>query len=102
MLQPSDSQKSQFPSNLPLKTAGASVEQSTIGGSVVIKGEVSGSESLYIEGHIEGTVDFTDHRVTIGSALSPPTSVPAKLSSWAKCTATSNVRTVWRSAAKVR
>src|SRR5438874_11654254 len=67
----------QFHSNLPLKTAGVSVEQSTIGGSVVIKGEVSGCESLFIEGHIEGTVDFTDHRVTIGSALSPPTSVPA-------------------------
>ena len=66
MLQPSDSQKSQFPSNLPLKSAGVSVEQSTIGGSVVIKGEVSGSESLYIEGRIEGTVDFTDQRVTIG------------------------------------
>ena len=66
MLQPSDSQKSQFPSNLTLKTAGVSVEQSTIGGSVVIKGEISGCESLFIEGRIEGTVDFTDHRVTIG------------------------------------
>ena len=65
ILQPSDSQESQFPSNLPLKTASASVEQATIGGSVVIKGEVSGSESLYIDVRIEGTVNFADNRVTI-------------------------------------
>jgi len=65
MLQPPNSQKLQFPSNLPLKTASASVEQATIGGSVVIKGEVSGSESLYIDGRIEGTVNFPDNRVTI-------------------------------------
>jgi cytoskeletal protein CcmA (bactofilin family) len=32
---------------------------------VVIKGEVSGSESLYIDGRIEGTVNFADNRVTI-------------------------------------
>ena len=65
MLQPSDSQKSQFPSNLPRKTASASGEQATIGGSVVIKGEVSGSESLYIDGRIEGTINFADNRVTV-------------------------------------
>ena len=65
MLQPSDSQKSQSPSNLPLKTASTSVEQTTIGGSLVIKGEVSGSESLHIDGRIEGPVNFADNRVTI-------------------------------------
>jgi len=32
----------------------------------VIKGEVSGSESLYIDGKIEGTLTFKDHRVTVG------------------------------------
>ncbi len=41
------------------------MEQAKIGGSVVIKGEVSGSESLYIDGRIEGTVNFADNRVTI-------------------------------------
>ena len=65
MLQPSDSQKSQSPSNLPLKTASPSAEQTTIGGSVFIKGEVSGSESLYVDGRIEGTVNFAPNRVTI-------------------------------------
>jgi cytoskeletal protein CcmA (bactofilin family) len=74
MLQPSDSQKSQFPSNF--KTASASGEQTTIGASLVIKGEVSGSESLYINGRIEGTVNFADNRVTIA----PNGSVVANIS----------------------
>jgi cytoskeletal protein CcmA (bactofilin family) len=42
------------------------MEQATIGRSVVIKGEVSGAESLYIDGRIEGTVNFADSRVSIG------------------------------------
>lgn len=67
MLQPPDSQKSQLPSNFsPSKSVSVPVEQATIGRSVVIKGEVSGSESLYVDGRIEGTVNFADHRVTIG------------------------------------
>src|SRR6476469_1038119 len=68
MLQPPDSQKSPSPSNpyTPSKTVSVPVEQATIGRSVVIKGEVSGSESLYVDGRIEGTVTFKDHRVTVG------------------------------------
>jgi len=67
MLQPPDSQKSQLPANFsPSKSVSVPVEQATLGRSVVIKGEVSGSESLYIDGRIEGTVNFAEHRVTIG------------------------------------
>jgi cytoskeletal protein CcmA (bactofilin family) len=50
----------------PLKTSSAPVEQATIGRSLVIKGEISGSESLYIDGHIEGTINIPEHRVTVG------------------------------------
>jgi cytoskeletal protein CcmA (bactofilin family) len=50
----------------PVKTMTAPIDQATIGRSVVIKGEVTGSESLYIDGRIEGTVTFTDNRVTVG------------------------------------
>jgi cytoskeletal protein CcmA (bactofilin family) len=50
----------------PPKNVSASMEQATIGRSVVIKGEVSGAESLYVDGRIEGTVNFSDSRVTIG------------------------------------
>ncbi|HTL00678.1 MAG TPA: polymer-forming cytoskeletal protein [Vicinamibacterales bacterium] len=37
-----------------------------IGKSVVIKGELNGSEDLTIEGHVEGKIDLRDHVLTIG------------------------------------
>src|SRR5688572_638812 len=37
-----------------------------IGKSVVIKGELSGSEDLYIDGQVEGTVELREHHLTIG------------------------------------
>ena len=49
-----------------MSAAGNSTEQATIGRSLVIKGEVSGAESLYIDGSIEGSITVADHRVTIG------------------------------------
>jgi cytoskeletal protein CcmA (bactofilin family) len=38
-----------------------------IGKSVVIKGELTGSEDLTIEGQVEGTIQLRDHILTIGS-----------------------------------
>ena len=38
-----------------------------IGKSVVIKGELNGSEDLTIEGHVEGKIELKDHVLTIGS-----------------------------------
>ncbi|HEY1800948.1 MAG TPA: polymer-forming cytoskeletal protein [Terriglobales bacterium] len=70
MLQPSDKFKTQnFAnpiSNGSINTVSSSIEQATIGRSLVIKGEVSGSESIYIDGRVEGSINFADHRVTIG------------------------------------
>lgn len=37
-----------------------------IGKSVVIKGELNGSEDLTIEGHVEGTIELREHVLTIG------------------------------------
>ena len=37
-----------------------------IGKSVVIKGELSGSEDLTIEGHVEGRIDLKENVLTIG------------------------------------
>lgn len=54
------------PSPAPIKSIASPIEQATIGRSVVIKGEVSGSEPLYIDGRIEGTLTLKDHRVTVG------------------------------------
>jgi cytoskeletal protein CcmA (bactofilin family) len=67
MLQSSDNNQRFTPNtNPPAKTVSMPVEQATIGRSLVIKGEVKGDESIYIDGQIEGTINFTDHRVTIG------------------------------------
>jgi cytoskeletal protein CcmA (bactofilin family) len=37
-----------------------------IGKSVVIKGELTGSEDLTIEGQVEGTIQLREHALTIG------------------------------------
>ena len=71
MLQSNDALKPSFtpstPNQLtPVKTMTSPIEQATIGRTVVIKGEVSGNESLYIDGRVEGSVTFKDHRVTVG------------------------------------
>jgi cytoskeletal protein CcmA (bactofilin family) len=41
-------------------------DRSTIGKSLLIKGEITGSESLYIEGTVEGSVNLPDDLVTVG------------------------------------
>jgi len=74
MLQPSDytyNGKSASPASNPIsfnpvKTVTAPIEQATIGRTLVIKGELSGSEALYIDGRIEGKISMPDNRVTIG------------------------------------
>src|SRR5438045_4165453 len=52
----------------PRIEAGNSMEKDivNIGKSVVIKGELNGSEDLTIEGHVEGTIQLRDHVLTIG------------------------------------
>jgi cytoskeletal protein CcmA (bactofilin family) len=43
----------------------SSADPATIGKSLQIKGEVIGSESLYIDGNIEGTINLPGSRVTV-------------------------------------
>ena len=50
----------------PVKTVSAPIEQATIGRTLVIKGEVTAAEALYIDGRIEGKISLPDHRVTVG------------------------------------
>ena len=40
----------------PVKTTTAPIEQATIGRTLVIKGEVTGAEALYIDGRIEAKI----------------------------------------------
>ena len=74
MLQPSENSfnvKSSSPASSPnsynpVKTVGVPIEQATIGRTLVIKGEISGSEALYIDGQIEGKITMPESRVTVG------------------------------------
>jgi cytoskeletal protein CcmA (bactofilin family) len=52
----------------PRLEAGHNMEKDivNIGKSVVIKGELNGSEDLTIEGHVEGTIQLKEHVLTIG------------------------------------
>ena len=62
----------------PVKTVTAPVDQATIGRTLVIKGEVSGSEALYIDGRIEGKIIMPESRVTIGRNGKVDASIQAK------------------------
>lgn len=42
-------------------------ELASIGKSIIINGELSGSEDLTIEGKVEGKIDLKDHVLTVGS-----------------------------------
>lgn len=50
----------------PVSTTSTTADQATIGKSLVIKGEVTGSESLYIDGRVEGSINLSGNRVTVG------------------------------------
>ncbi len=52
------------PSRAP--AAAVTGEQATIGKGLFIKGEINGSESLFIDGKVEGSVNLPGNRVTIG------------------------------------
>jgi cytoskeletal protein CcmA (bactofilin family) len=85
MLQPSEytyNGKSNSPAannpNNQTKTVGTPIEQATIGRTLVIKGELTASEALYIDGRIEGKISLPDHRVTIGRNGSVQANITAR------------------------
>lgn len=73
---PSDPTRPQAPAPLnsdpvaqrpnPLPSVATTSEQATIGKSLTIKGEITGSEMLYIDGHVEGSVSLPGNRVVVG------------------------------------
>jgi cytoskeletal protein CcmA (bactofilin family) len=84
MLQPAQNQANAQkyppqPNNYtPVKPANPPLEQATIGRSLVIKGEITGAESLYIDGRVEGTICLEDNRVTIGRNGSVTANISAR------------------------
>ena len=53
-------------------------ELAHIGKSVVIKGELSGSEDLYLDGQVEGSIELRDHSLTVGPNGKVKANVTAK------------------------
>src|SRR5208337_2063749 len=62
----------------PVKPATSPMDQAHIGRTLVVKGEVTGAESIFIDGHVEGTISFPNHRVTIGRNGNVAASITAK------------------------
>jgi cytoskeletal protein CcmA (bactofilin family) len=50
-----------------------------IGKSVVIKGELSGSEDLYVDGQVEGSISLKNFSLTVGPNGQVKASVEAKV-----------------------
>jgi len=49
-----------------------------LGKSVVIKGELSGSEDLTLQGHMEGKISLPEHTLTIGAKADVKADIAAK------------------------
>jgi cytoskeletal protein CcmA (bactofilin family) len=62
----------------PVKPATSPMDQANIGRTLVIKGDVSGAESLFVDGRIEGTINFPDNRVTVGRNGNVTANITAK------------------------
>lgn len=52
--------------SVPKASLSAVGAQSTIGKTLLIKGEITGSESVRIEGKVEGSIALPNDRVTVG------------------------------------
>ena len=53
-------------------------DKAVIGPSITIKGELSGSEELMIQGRVQGTVDLKQHSVTVGKKAKVEADIRAK------------------------
>jgi cytoskeletal protein CcmA (bactofilin family) len=65
---PPDPSRQVRPSNASVPSSSIPLlgDRSTIGKSLLIKGEITGSESLYIEGKVEGSINLPGDLVTVG------------------------------------
>src|ERR1700689_3033855 len=59
-----------------MSTAASGLAQ--IGKSVVVKGELSGSEDLYVDGHVEGSISLKGNSLTVGPNGQVKANVDAK------------------------
>jgi cytoskeletal protein CcmA (bactofilin family) len=57
----------------------SAAEKAVIGTSITIKGEISGSEDLFILGNVEGSIHLKEHSVTVGKSAKVNASIYANL-----------------------
>lgn len=66
----------------PARTPQAAPEganaNAVLGKSVTIKGQIVGREDLIIDGEVEGDIDMSNHRLTIGPAASVRAGIKAR------------------------
>jgi len=55
------------------------VRVATFGGSVLVKGEVTGSEDLTVDGRVEGRIELPDHQLTVGPNAMLQANIHAKI-----------------------
>lgn len=58
--------KEVHPVETPKPVSEYRTEVAHIGKSVLVKGELSGSEDLYLDGEVEGSVELRGHNLTVG------------------------------------
>ena len=65
----------------PIRKAsdGTEIRVATVGRSVVVKGDISGSEDLTIDGQVEGRITLPQHTLTIGPNASVRANVSARV-----------------------
>ena len=56
----------------------SAMEQATLGATMVVKGELTGSQAFFVDGRIEGSIHFPGHRVTIGRGAIVQATIEAK------------------------
>ncbi len=60
------------------RPAAAVGEQASIGKGLSIKGEITGTESLFIDGKVEGSISIPGNRVTVGKNGNVTASISAR------------------------
>ena len=63
---PAITPKETRPLEMPKATDNFRAEVAHIGKTVLVKGELSGTEDLYLDGEVEGSIELRDHSLVIG------------------------------------
>jgi cytoskeletal protein CcmA (bactofilin family) len=65
--------------NAPPQPAAREGLRANLGSSVCVKGELSGSEDLTVDGRVEGRINLSDHMLTIGPNAKIEADIVAKV-----------------------